>query len=61
MNHLSMKQLYGLASQWALEQGPDLPHGEITTRVSAITDYLDFGWKHKWKALSKQSDPQNWL
>jgi hypothetical protein len=47
MSHLSMNKLYGLAYQWALAKEPDLPHDEITTQVSIITDYLDFVWKHK--------------
>jgi hypothetical protein len=60
--NLSMKTLYMLAYQWALDQEPALPHDEIESRVRVITDYLDFVWRHKpGKALSKLSRAKNSL
>jgi hypothetical protein len=52
----SLKQLYQLAYQWAFEKEPDLPQ-EITIRVSGITDYLDFVWKHKQQKTHRPSTP----
>jgi hypothetical protein len=45
--NLSMKTLYMLAYQWAVEKAPSLPHDGITAQVNVITDYLDFVWKHE--------------
>jgi hypothetical protein len=53
----SLKQLYQLAYQWAFEKEPDLPQEEITIRVSIITDYLDFVWKHKQQKMRRSSTP----
>jgi hypothetical protein len=56
--NLSMKTRYMLAYQWALEKESDPPRDEITARVSVITDYLDFVWKHKPGRLLRKPSPK---